>query len=205
MHTFFQGKRKLLKNPECKNYIQYSEIFQKNSVFRASASSSKIVISMQWKFSGQALFFRASASCSKFWMIWNIYIQYSEFRVHSVFQGNPQVAQKSWKIKNISSEWKVSGQLCFSVKESCSKTGAEPDIFIWGCHWRGQFCNKESCQWSVQDFQKETWKFWGGQAKLLGGSCPPPWHPLAPPLFKNLNDKKSVTGRQGRQGREFLP
>jgi len=24
-------------------------------------------------------------------------------------------------------------------------------------------------------------------------------------LFKNLNDKKSVTGRQGRQGRDFLP
>jgi len=24
-------------------------------------------------------------------------------------------------------------------------------------------------------------------------------------LFKNLNKKKSVTGRQGRQGREFLP
>jgi len=24
-------------------------------------------------------------------------------------------------------------------------------------------------------------------------------------LFKNLNVKKSVTGRQGRQGREFLP
>jgi len=24
-------------------------------------------------------------------------------------------------------------------------------------------------------------------------------------LFKNLNDKKSVTDRQGRQGREFLP
>jgi len=28
-------------------------------------------------------------------------------------------------------------------------TGAEPDIFIWGGHWRGQFCNKGSCQWSV--------------------------------------------------------
>jgi len=26
---------------------------------------------------------------------------------------------------------------------------AEPDIFIWGDHWRGQFCNKGSCQWSV--------------------------------------------------------
>jgi len=24
-------------------------------------------------------------------------------------------------------------------------------------------------------------------------------------FFKNLNNKKSVTGRQGRQGREFLP
>ena len=37
------------------------------------------------------------------------------------------------------------------------KQGAEPDIFIWGGHWRGQFCNKGSCQWSVQDFQKETY------------------------------------------------
>jgi len=42
-------------------------------------------ISMQWKISGQILFFRASAGFSKFWMI--IYIQYSEFRAHSVFQG----------------------------------------------------------------------------------------------------------------------
>ena len=29
------------------------------------------------------------------------------------------------------------------------EAGAEPDIFIWGGHWRGQFCNKGSCQWSV--------------------------------------------------------
>ena len=45
--------------------------------FQASASCSKIMkdknISIQWKFSGQALFFRASASCSKFWMIKNMY------------------------------------------------------------------------------------------------------------------------------------
>jgi len=32
--TLFQGKRKLLKNPECKKYIQYSEKFQSNSVFQ---------------------------------------------------------------------------------------------------------------------------------------------------------------------------
>jgi len=28
--SVFQGKRKLLKNPKCKNYIQYSEKFQGN-------------------------------------------------------------------------------------------------------------------------------------------------------------------------------
>jgi len=28
VHSVFQGKRKLLKIPECKKYIQYSEKFQ---------------------------------------------------------------------------------------------------------------------------------------------------------------------------------
>ena len=64
---FFQGKRKLLKNPECKKYIQYSKKFQGNSVFMASASCSKILndkiyISIQWKIP-RKLFFRASACC----------------------------------------------------------------------------------------------------------------------------------------------
>jgi len=31
---FFQGKRKLLKNSECKKYIPCSEIFQSHSVFQ---------------------------------------------------------------------------------------------------------------------------------------------------------------------------
>ena len=43
-------------------------------------------ISIQWKISGQIQFFRARAGCSKFWMI-KIYIHYSEFRAHPVFQG----------------------------------------------------------------------------------------------------------------------
>ena len=58
--------------------------------------------------------------------------------------------------------------------------GAEPDIFIWGAIGGGQFCNKGSCQWSVWDFQKETWKILGGplgkQGKIFGGKWPP-WHP----------------------------
>jgi len=36
-HSVFQGKRKLLKIPECKKYIQYSEIFRANSVFQLTS------------------------------------------------------------------------------------------------------------------------------------------------------------------------
>ena len=73
----FQGKRKLLKNPECKKYIQYSE-------FMAT------------------LFFRASASCSKI-LNGKKYIQCSEkFQGNSVFSGQAQVAQKSWAVKRFS-------------------------------------------------------------------------------------------------------
>ena len=65
--------------------------------------------------------------------------------------------------------------------------GAEPDIFIWGGHWRGQFCNKGNCQCSVYDCQKETYssgmmsrgKFWGGQAKFWGSSGHPSSDPGA--------------------------
>jgi len=33
-NSVLQGKRKLLKSPECKKHIQYSEKFQGNSVFQ---------------------------------------------------------------------------------------------------------------------------------------------------------------------------
>jgi len=36
-HTVFQGKRKLLKNPECRKYIQYSEKFQGKLCFSGQA------------------------------------------------------------------------------------------------------------------------------------------------------------------------
>jgi len=70
--SFLQGKRKLLKIPECKQYAQYSEKFQGNPVF-----------------SGQA------QSCLK---ILNVkkYIQYSEnFQGKLCFQGKHKVGQKS--------------------------------------------------------------------------------------------------------------
>jgi len=36
-HSVFQGKRKLLKNPECKKYIQYSEKLQGKLYFSGQA------------------------------------------------------------------------------------------------------------------------------------------------------------------------
>jgi len=106
-HTlFFRASKSCSNTLNVKRILNTVKNSMTNSVFRASANSSKILkdknISKRWKISRQTLFFRACASCSKFWMIKNVYIQHSEFRAHSVFQGKPQVAQKSWKIKNIS-------------------------------------------------------------------------------------------------------
>jgi len=84
--------------------------------------------------------FRASTSCSKFWMI-KIYIQYSEFRAHSVFQGkgkllkNPECkkhVQYSEKFQgkrklvkiliiNICSIQWIQGTLFFRARASCSQ------------------------------------------------------------------------------------
>jgi len=95
--SVFQGKRKLLKNPQCKKCVQYSQNFRGNSVFfRASASCSKILndkMYMQHSEIRATLFFRASASCSKI-LNDKKYIQYSEkFLGNSVFRASG-VAQK---------------------------------------------------------------------------------------------------------------
>ena len=41
-HIVFQGKRKLLKNPECKIYIQYSKKFQGKLCFSGQAQVAHI-------------------------------------------------------------------------------------------------------------------------------------------------------------------
>jgi len=46
--SVFQGKRKLLKNLECKKYIQYSGSFQGNSAFQGKRSYSKILNSKKY-------------------------------------------------------------------------------------------------------------------------------------------------------------
>jgi len=75
-HSVFQGKRKLLKNPECKKYVQYSENFQGKLRFQGKHKLKNPerykIFQYSEKFQGK-LFFRASASCSKFRMIKNIH------------------------------------------------------------------------------------------------------------------------------------
>jgi len=55
-------------------------------------------------------------------MIKNIYIQYSEFGAHSVFQGKPQIAQKSWKIKRFQHSEKFQGNSVFQSKKVVKKS-----------------------------------------------------------------------------------
>jgi len=81
----FWGKRTLLKNPECKKYIQYSEKLRHTMFFSEAQVAQKSwmqeVYLIQWKISRQIL-----------------------------ISEQAQVAQKYWKIKNISMQWKFSGQ-----------------------------------------------------------------------------------------------
>ena len=63
----FQGKRKLLKYPECKKYAQFSEISGHTLYFRASASCSNPECKkyIQYSECKATLFFRASAKLLK--------------------------------------------------------------------------------------------------------------------------------------------
>jgi len=65
--SVFQGKRKLLKNPEREKYIQHTKIFQDNSVFQGKR---ELLKNPEWKNIFQysekfraTLFFRASTNC----------------------------------------------------------------------------------------------------------------------------------------------
>jgi len=80
-----------------------------------------------------------------------IYIQYSEFRANSV-SGQAQVAQKSWMIKNISTQWKISGQLWFSGQTHVTQKSWMIKI-IHSIHWiQGTLC----LSWQAQIAQNSS-------------------------------------------------
>jgi len=63
-------------------------------------------------FGGNSVF-RASASCSKILNMKSIFTTVKIFRATLLFSGQAQVAQKSWIWKVYSLQWKFSEQLCY--------------------------------------------------------------------------------------------
>jgi len=78
----------MLKNPECKKYIEYSENFQGNLCLQGKLlkNPERKDILIQWKILGQTISSeQAQVGQNSEW--YKILILYSEFRAHSVFQG----------------------------------------------------------------------------------------------------------------------
>jgi len=129
--------------------------FRENSVFRASASCSKFWMikntsSIQW-IQG-TLFFRASKSCSNILNVKSILNTVKNFITNS-FQSKRKVPQKSWQIKNISTQWKISGKtLFFRASACCSKFWMIKNIY--SIQWiQGKLCFSGQAQVS-----QKSWK-----------------------------------------------
>jgi len=224
-HTlFFRASTSCSKILNVKTIFNAVKIFRENSLFRASTSSSKILISIQWNVSGQTLFLRASVSCSKFWRIKNtlntvnsghtlffrackswtnilnvksILNTAKKFMTNSVFRASAS-SSKILKDKNISMQWKISGQLYFSGRGEVVQNFEWLKIYIFNAVNSGHTLfsgQATSCSKVLKD------KKYFNTVKRFRATL----FFRARKLFKNLNDKKSVTGRQGRQEWEFLP
>ena len=139
-NSVFQGKRKFLKNSECKKYIPYSENSRATLLFSGQplvAQKSWLIkyISIQWKIPGQFC-----------------------------FSGQAQVAQKSWIVKNIFSTVNSGHPLFFRASASCSKLlNPKVDSLQWKfseqlCYFQGKrklLQNRElrkNFQYSVYSF-----------------------------------------------------
>jgi len=112
-----QGTLFFRASSSCSRILNVKTILNTVKIFRANSVSGQVQVATkswrvkniwrQWKISGKTLFIRASASCSKFWMI-------KKYIFNTVNSGQVQVAQKSWMWKLYSIQWKFSGQTLFS-------------------------------------------------------------------------------------------
>jgi len=94
--------------------------------------------------SGHSLFFRESASCSKFLNVKIVFNTVKNFRANSVFQGKFRVAQKSWIVRNIFNTVKIFRGNCFSRKAQIAQNYWTVKIFSIQCI-QGEFTSG----WSV--------------------------------------------------------
>jgi len=97
-NSAFQDERKLLKTPECKKYIKYSE-----------------------KFLGNSVFFRASAVAQKSGIVKNIFNTVKNFR-ETLFSGQAKVVKNPECEKYIHYNENFQGNsVVFRASASCSK------------------------------------------------------------------------------------
>jgi len=93
-NSVFQGKRKLLKNSDCKKYIPYSEKFQEKLCFSGQAQVAqkswmiKNTCSIQWKIPGQTLFSGQAQVAQKSLIVKNMFNTVKNFRGNSVFRAS---------------------------------------------------------------------------------------------------------------------
>jgi len=123
----FLGKCKLLKNPECKKYIQYSENFQGTLFFHGKRKllknpECKQYIQYSEKLQGTLCFSGQAQMCSKILNIKSIFNTVKNFRAHSVSQGKRKLLKNPDVEKYIQCGEKFQGTLCFSCQaQMCSK------------------------------------------------------------------------------------
>jgi len=119
-HSLFQGKHKLHKNPECKNYIQYSEIFQEKLCFESKLKFRKNIYLNAVKIFRANSVFQAKGKLFKI-LKDEKYIECSEFRTHSVLKGNQKLLKHSECNKYIKYSEKFHDTLCFQGKRKFLK------------------------------------------------------------------------------------
>jgi len=134
-HAVFQGKRRLLKNPESQKYIQYSAKRQGLLFFRASGSCSKILnvesIFNTVKIFRTHAFFRASASCSK--------ILNAKISEHSVFRASASCS-KILNVKTIFNTVKNFRALYFQGKRKLLKNPECKKYIKYSENFQGTLC-----------------------------------------------------------------
>ena len=121
------------------------------------------------KISGQTLFSGQAQVAQKSWKDKKYFNTVKKFRANSVFQGKSRLFKILIDKKYIFNTVNSGHTLFFRSSTSCSKVLKGKKYFN-----------------TVKSFRATPFF-------------------RARKLFKNLNDKKSVTDRQGRQGRAFLP
>ena len=144
----FQGKRELLKNPEWQNMFQYSEKFQGKLCFSGQAQVAQkfrmINISIQWKIPGQLCFSGQARVAQN--LECKKYIQYSKKFWATLFFRTSAVAEKSWIVKNIFNAVKIfRAAASYSKIVNCEKIFNAVYIHLGAIRviWASVVCNQD--------------------------------------------------------------